>query len=334
MVDMPSASRTIRLAHIVVALSLPWRALASASGSDRSPIQLNVEGCSPSMRNEIRRILQIEVRPVVVLAGSAPQADARHVSVVCQEVAVQITLTNAQQQVVTEREVQLDPKRERAHARLLALAIAELVGARAGPGAAAETAEVVQPEPPAQPSPPPAPSQPRRSLTTGAGLSHRAFLGHGPRLWGAGIEVESAPVETWWGIRAAGDYCRGIETTAPGRVTVEAWSVAAGLWLGADFEGLDAAAWLGGRLGLARLTGSAYDSSVTISRDLSGRWGGPALGLELVVHATDRLTIPVNAEAGLTLARVIGEVPGHSDVGLKAPWVSITLGFGWVWGPE
>ena len=103
---------------------------ASAARADDVPpgprVSVDLSGCDPSLAGEVKRIAGVELRAVVVDA-SDPRVPVTRAVVACHEAVADLWVSDPVTSKLVGRTVSLDPTAAPAQARLIALAVAELV---------------------------------------------------------------------------------------------------------------------------------------------------------------------------------------------------------------
>jgi hypothetical protein len=117
------------MAIAVCAFLISLRGSGAYAQPSRSPhVVLNLNGCDPALANEVRRIASVELRAVVVEPTEAEGA-VTHAVVACRGGEAELQVSDAATSKQLQRIVSLSDATSPARARLLALAIAELVAA-------------------------------------------------------------------------------------------------------------------------------------------------------------------------------------------------------------
>jgi len=286
------------------------------------------------MAEEIGRIATIELHAERVSADeSAP--DVTRIDVTCEsEGAIALHVTDPLTSKDVSRRVSVEGIDERARARTIALAVAELVSAS---WVELETT----PEPKVQPIPQrvavrerPKPAKTRALVTSPATSPPVVFQA----VAGARVFFESrelllgggAAVVPWISrsvlLRFDGFVEHATATRRPGDVNVDTASTLAAIGLGTTFGDVRIAGTLGMRIGYARLVGLAKTQNLQ-GQVIDGAWAGPEarLGIELVSRAHVHLVI--DWAVGWAIAGVVGPVPGDRDVRAEGPYGAVAFGF-------
>ena len=322
-----SATSLAALAFTVSATREP----SALADTRHLPVVVDLQSCEPLLMAEVRRIVGVELRATVVDAVDAGNAVTRVVAT-CRGGEVDLLLADAATAKRLERSVALAEAAPTARARLVALAVAELVVA-----SWQEVENRPQPQEPALPSPQP-PAQPMTRVAEGASVKQasamaeaigvvRAFPWSGLWLLGAGARGHftlSQPFTLALEITAEW----GKASRATGQVAARAIGGAIGLGLAVERSWAFIMPWAGARAGVARLTGEPSPGSATSGETQSGSCLGPEVGVGATffphapVHATVALSV------GAMLLGVRGEVAGDSSVDVLGPWAALVVGVG------
>jgi hypothetical protein len=296
------------------------------------PVVVEVEQCEQSLAVEIRRIVGVELRATVVDAVPAGESVTR-VLAACRDSEVDLSLEDAVTAKRLVRTVALAEAAEAARARLIALAVAELV--------VASWQEIQGDAEQTGPALPPSRPQAAAASGTGGGAGQgevramveaigvvRALPGEGLWLLGAGARgfvTISRPLTLTLDVTVEW----GAASRATGQVAARAMGGALGLGWGMERRWAFIMPWLGARAGAVRLTGEPNpDATTTSGQTQSGPFLGPEIGVaatffpHAMVHATLALS------AGVILLGVRGEVFGDSNVNARGPWVALVVGVG------
>lgn len=289
-----------------------------ADGIERPRVSIDIVGCDPALAREAQRIAAIELRATLV--DAAPDATVTKVTAACRGTLAALAVVDPTTGKSLERTVALTEAAATGRARLLALAVAELV--------AASWSELqTNPQPRAPAATPLAPYAVRESARVAVADRSLEFavafdmhrLASGDYLYGGGVRAA-----VWLSplllarFDAVADYGElGRDT---GRVAVIMPSVSAALgvsrWLGAH---LRPALSLGLRGGYVRMNGIADGQTATAARQ-QGAWLGPELALQVSAWPRARVHPIVGVAAGAHLLGVRGTVEGGRDVQAVGLW--------------
>jgi len=285
-------------------------------------VSIDIVGCDPLLARESRRIAAIELRATLV--DTAPDAAVTRVTATCRAPVAALAVVDPTTGKSLERTVSLTEAPENGRARLLALAVAELV--------AASWSELqTNPKPRAPAATLLAPTSAReaaraavadRSIELAAAfdvhlLASRDWLfGGGAR---AGVWISPLLFARF---DALADYAE--LTRAGGTVAVLMPSVSAALgtsgWLGPS---LRPAISLGLRAGYVRMNGISDGRAATSSLQ-QGLWLGPEVALQITALARTRVHPVLGLSAGAHLVGVRGTVDGGRDVEAVGLWGGIS----------
>ncbi len=295
-------------------------------------MNITVERCGAGVAEDVGRIAAIELRAVRVPSDETA-ADVTRIEVVCEADEVALHVTDPLTSKEVSRRVSVAGIDERARARTIALAVAELVSAS---WVELETAPEpkVQPipkrvsprHPPARskkkPSPPPAPIPP---VVFEAVASARVFFESRELLLGGGAAVEPWLTRSVL-LRFDGFVEHASGTRLLGDVNVDTASTAAAVGLATSSGGVRLTGTLGVRAGYARLVGLSRTQNV-LGQVIDGAWLGPELGLGLELFPRAHVHAVFTYTVGWAIAGVVGPVPGDRDVLARGPYGALTVGF-------
>ena len=282
------------------------------------------------MADEVGRIAAIELHAERV-TESAP--DVTRIDVTCESSdAIALRVTDPLTSKDVARRVSVAGIDERARARTIALAVAELVSAS---WVELETT----PEPKVQPIPQRVVVRTRPKRTTPATqvkpssppvvfqavASARVFFESRELLLGGG-----AAVEPWLSrsilLRFDGFVEHASATRTPGDVNVDTASAAAAIGLGSSYGGVRFTGTAGLRVGYARLVGLARTQNLQ-GEVIDGAWLGPELRLGVELGARAHVHAVITWAVGWALAGVVGPIPGDRDVLAQGPYGALAIGF-------
>jgi hypothetical protein len=224
------------------------------------------------------------------------------------------------------RERQMSPSEVRGEvgARTLALAIGELVRPEA---LLVEPVDASEPEDAPFDSTPQGPKEERVRLSVGGSLMSHRF--DRPLLLGAVLGATLKPTP-WLRLRLDGLVLGATERTELGEVETTLGAASAQLGTGVTTEGWDLEAFLGYRLGEARITGHPREAEAPLppanAGSIRGTFAGPVATLALARDLTGPLRLVLGFEAGWVVAPVRGRVDGGGDVLLDEAWTRLELG--------
>jgi len=307
-------------------LALTWSMIGAGGGAaavERPQVSIAIEACEPALAREARRIAAVELRATLV--ESAPDATVTQVRAECRGTAAALVVVDPTTGKSLERTVALTEAAANGRARLLALAVAELVAA-----SWSELQSNPQPRvPPATPlAPYAARESARRAMADRSVELAAAFDAHwlasGDCLFGGGMRaVAWISPALFARFDALADYGE-VERTR-GRVAVIMPSVSAAVgasrWIGSSFRpGLS----LGLRGGYVRMNGIS-DGSVATASHQQGAWLGPEVALQVSAWPRSWLHPILGVAAGAHLLGVRGTVTDDRDVEARGLWGAVTV---------
>ena len=271
---------------------------------------LETDACPPAVETEVRRILSVETGPLLLDVGQAVPPDGDHVRITCREQGATIEARGAASGDPVSRVLRLDAFPGDAEPRALALAAIEVLAALNRQRAAA-TQEHPSGPAPARAAPvtrADAPSTIARaappvyqpSFGISLSLVRRVFLvSHGLSLWGGAIDVHHN-VGSRWALGLDLEVGSIDDTPADplGHAHGVVTSAAAFFGVRRDGSRLSGTLAIGGRLGVASLSGSP--SSIATGTTVLRPWSGPALAAYGALGQR-RFQLRVNVEIGVAL---------------------------------
>lgn len=308
----------LALAAALVHAASPRRAW----GTERPRVSIGIAGCDAPLARETQRIAAIELRATLV--DGAPDATVTQVTASCRGTAAELMVIDPTTGKSLGRTVALTEAASNGRARLLALAIAELVSA--------SWSELESnPKPRAQAATPLAPDSAReaaraavvdRSLEFAAAfdahiLSSRDVLfGGGGRL---ALWVSPLLFVRFEGLTSYGQLDR-----TGGSVSVLMPSLAATVgtarWVGTS---LRPALGAGVRAGYLWMNGVADGATATGARQ-HGLWMGPEIVLQISLWPRSPVHPIIGVAAGWHLVGVRGTVNDGQDVRAVGAWGGIS----------
>ena len=312
------------MAALVVAAGMGAATAQGATGIERPRVSIDIVGCDGGLAREAQRIAAIELRATLVDAA-ADATSVTKVTAACQGTLAALAVVDPTTGKSLERTVALTEAAPTGRARLLALAVAELV--------AASWSELqTNPQPRAPAATPLAPYAARESAR--AAVADRTFelaaafdvhrLSGGDFLFGGGVRaaIWISPL-LLARIDALADYGeaeRGVGSVA---VIMPSVSAALGLspWSGGSL--LRPALSLGLRGGYVRMNGIANGQTAIGTRQ-QGAWLGPELALQVSAWHRARVHPILGLAAGVHLLGVRGTVEGGRDVEAVGFWGGVS----------
>jgi len=296
-----------------------------AAGEPRR-VAIRVVGCEPELAHEAQRILAIELRATLVDAAS--ESGVTRATVACGGGVANISVVDPTLGKAVERSVAFTDTPPKARARLLALAVAELVVAS---GSELEST----PLPPAPPPTPPAtPASERPAARAGgvaagpvelAALFDLRLLASRDWLLGGGARA-AARLSPLFFVQADAllDYAQLGRVSGSVAVTMPSLSLA----IGASKDigpALCPAISAGVRAGYVWMNGTPAGTAATGSHQ-QGPWLGPELLLQVSAWASERVHPVLGVSAGAYLVGVRGTIDGDRAVEAVRFWGGISAG--------
>jgi hypothetical protein len=310
-------------------------------------VSLDVDRCSFLSRDHVFQLVALELDARVVTPDRAGEQTTR-VEVACAGTAVQLNVSDRLTGKLLTRTMTLGERDAQVGARLVAIAVAELVltswmeltlslrGASTAPpadapSAAPELRRAAQ-------------ERAQRHLPRTAGTGYVLAVGQalGPFdgvgvAWGGGLRFGWTPggarvdndVSIWRpGLDLELTAARNEASRGLGTVDVSMWSAA----LRVSLRYARGRSWFdvgaGGRAGVARLEGMPVDVTTTRGATLAGTWAGP-IAYVGVGRRFWRLVTAAGVEGGTVLREVSGLVDDGPSISVAGRWLSGTLAIGW-----
>jgi hypothetical protein len=286
-------------------------------------VSIVVVGCSDALAREAQRIAAIELRAALV--DGTPDAATTEVTATCSAESAKLRVVDPTTGKSVERSVALSQAAATARARLLALAIAELV--------AASWSELESnPEPKAPPAAPLAPVAAREAARGAiaprrielAAVADAHLLASRDLLLGGGARAEIWISPAFFlRFDALANYAELSRASGAIALTMPSLSSALGACLCA--RALRPSVSLGARAGYAWMNGVPGDSATSGTRQ-GGAWVGPELVVELSAWPRARVHPVLSLAVGAHILGVRGTVDGGRDVKATALWSGLSLG--------
>jgi len=299
---------------------------ARASGQmreDKPRVSIVVVGCDAALAREAQRIAAIELRAALV--DATPDAATTRITATCADSSANLRVVDPTTGKSLERAVALSQAAPSARARLLALAIAELV--------AASWSELENnPEPKAPAAAPLAPVAAREAARGAiaarrlelAALADAHLLASRDVLFGGGARSEIWLSRTFFlRFDALAHYAQLSRPTGTIAVTMPSLSSALAACLCA--ASLRPSVSLGARVGYVWMSGVAANGATTGTRQ-QGAWFGPELAVELSAWPRARIHPLLSLAVGAHVVGVRGAVDSGRDVRATALWSGLSLG--------
>ena len=317
---LPTSPAFFLLATLTCSVSRPARA-----DSPLGPrVGLELRGCDAAFADEVRRIAGIELHASVVAAQGA-RAIVTEAIVTCREGLADLLVSDAATAKVSLRTVSLVETSPRARARLIALAVAELVST-----SWEEVETNPEPKVPAAVVASPEVRRAVRNVRAQSGVALDA-LG-GARIFAdrslllGGLVRSTFHVGSWPTLRLEAGTAAGSQARALGGIAVQAAHGALAVGGTLDIESVEAVPWIGLAAGYARITGEPGDNAT--GRVQSGIFAGPEAGVDFRLWPRALVHLSFGIAGGAVLRGVRGDVEGDRGVGVSGAWGTLTLGVG------
>lgn len=300
----------------------------SSTRAEADAPRFELDACVDADRAEVARIVDVEL-------GKGRSVHLPHVRAACAEGRIVLQIEDVDSGAKQSRTLDLGATPESGKARLLALAIAELVSSNATDrreGAGLEhppwpkTAYVVGVSEDASSAPAPIEREPLSWRLVGV-VAHRSVLADaGVASWGVGARLAFVGASGLGGtFDLVGD--RAVEDATLGSVTMQTLSTSAAASMTIGSKTLQASGAAGARVGLVDVTGSPKVAGAKGGSVLT-TWGGPCASVGGTLRIGERMLVELGAEVGWSLAPVSGKVDIGPDVSLRGAWVGAQLGGG------
>lgn len=304
-------------------------------------VDLELEGCSGLSRPAVRRILAAELGTEL---ADAPGPGVTTAVVVCHDSDAELRVRDPLSRKVVTRHVDVGAAQPNSRARLVAIAISELVLAS---WSELETNPDPQVEPAGPPPPPDAREAARdwvahrathdllpaathkkprrRTFRILAVLSQRAFFAHPGALWGGGARVGNEPLShVSWSLDAVID--KGQLESSIGKYEVETATLGASVYLYERWSWFVARVGGGLRVGGARSVG--LPGAQTSGTSGIAPWGWPLASLSLSARPVEPLVLELAGETSYVLLPLANDKSGVANPSLRGMWYGVELGVG------
>jgi hypothetical protein len=281
-------------------------------------VSLEISHCD--MAAEIRRLVSLELGNPV--ADETP-ADSTRAAVICDASRATLRVVDPSTAKELARIVDLEAEVPKGRARLVALALVELISASQTELATepATHVSVATPVGATRASIVPSASTPFRVVMLAGG---REF-GRTDALVGGGARVVREG--DWLGWLADVEVHHGTTAVSLGRTSTDLVDAAGAVSVHRGWQGVGLSLAVGLRGGTARLAGSSNLMGVT-----AGKFWGPWLGAVGVgsvdVHLWSRWALDLAVEAGQVISPLGGLVDARREVAIDGAWMGIHLGVG------
>jgi hypothetical protein len=283
-------------------------------------VQIDVEeACALVDRAQLARLLDVEQRRAV----DTELRDAR-VRVACNgELATLGVASRVAPSPSRERSFAVADVRGEIGARVLALAAIELLKPEPAEPPAAPPKSVASVAP-SLPVPPPAVPPPRHVRLLAVGTTQT--FGLEPPLFGGGIAVDYLRLSRL-AFRLGFDVAVSDRAYDLGRAHVQLTTFNAQAGYLAQHRDWSARAFVGYRLGAARISGTPSPGVLAQGGTVAGAWGGPLIS-GAVGLGSRSLIAELGMEAGLVSIPLEGRVEGDDPIALDRYWLSLNVSVG------
>jgi hypothetical protein len=306
-----------------VALTAVATSARGEAREEKPRLSIAVLGCDEVLAREAQRIAAIELRAALVEAS--PDEATTQVTATCNAESAHLRVLDPTTSKSVERSVALSQAAPTARARLLALAIAELV--------AASWSELESnPEPKAPPAAPLAPVEAREAARGViapvpielAAVADARLLASRDLLFGGGARADfwlSPPLF----VRFDGLAHYAELSRATGTIALTMPSVSAAFGVSFVKTSVRADIGLGARAGYVWMSGVSSGETTSGSRQ-NGMWAGPELSLDCAPWPRARIHPLLSLSVGAHLIGVRGTVNQGRDVMATSVWSSLSVG--------
>ena len=312
------------------------RAQANHAGASGRFV-LEVKSCPAVPAEAVRHILGIEIGDLLLDGAEAVSADSDRLTIRCAGNLAWVEAVGGDGANPVDRTFRLDDFPGDAAPRALALAGLELLAARS-PAVRARMEAKPAPVPPPQSittavpimaaaplATVPALAPPARDLSIGLAGVWRTFLvGQGVSAWGGQVQLDRQVRRSWqW--HADGEVAGTRRGVKLGETSAMLFSCGGSFGARVGSEDLGGMLGLGGRMGLARMAGSATDQATTSGAATLRLWGGPLASASAFL-GIGPFALTLIAEAGRSLGTARGLAGGDPVLVIQGTWLAISLG--------
>jgi hypothetical protein len=306
----------VRLRPLSLALVLGFVAVRAQA----AVVALEVgQECTSVDRPQLARLLRVEQRQV----GS--ELARAKVTVSCAGEVVTLSVARRDEPEARERTFAAADVTGEIGARVLSLAAIELLKQERVEVAEAPRAAAAALPPPSPPSPPPPPREPKPSVRLMLAGGAQSFAWQKPLL-GGGLAVDYLRL-SGLGLRLAFDVAVANHDYDSGSARVQLTTLSAqGGYLTLRDTWM-ARAFVGYRLGAARISGEMAPGVLAPVGTVAGACGGPLLSGGLGLRSGGWIA-ELGAEVGLVSFPLEGTVEAHEPIRLDRYWLGLSLNVG------
>lgn len=304
------------LAATVIAMTFPSGARAQPAAP---PVDISFDGCDAADAAQIGRLVGVELRDRLLAAPFDLV-----IAVSCSPGVGDVRVFDARRGITVTRTVRLEGAQPATRARVLALAISEIVSWSSG--------DLVASAPVRPPPVPPvlvASEAPRRWAADLIG-ELRAPLSDGLALFGgalgSSLDLAPAAAATRAGIAADAGALAGDDSLTDVAVRALVLRVATTAWIGGAFRppGWRWRADAGVEAGWARLVGVAPSPGI-VAESVARPWAGPVASVAIGRRFGEHAELALAARGGWTAVSIIGTTPAGATAALRGPWAGAAL---------
>lgn len=297
---------------------------APAHAGDPPRVSVDVD-CAAVDREVLMQVVQVELGSTMVTDDAA---DVTRVTATCDGDHVGLRVDDPITGKALERSVELGDLEESVAARLLGLAIVELVAAswielelRPSPPPEREQAAVAVVRR-RMPAPRPAPAD-RSALRIDASVGERR---HEHQLTMRSAELRGSYRLGWLSLGLDGAAGAGDRPVTSGTIEVLLWTVGAHASAQLDLDRLQVQTGVGASAGSARLRGRSQIGADEMS--FTAPVATVRGSLRASARATERWSLHLAVEAGLVVSGVDAVVPEHTERVYRGTFVGLATGIG------
>ncbi len=333
---------------VSLALRFAWGMMTMAAPASAEPdhfaadgrFALEINECPKALGESVRRFIGIEVGDLLYGEQEGMPASTDRLTIRCAGNFAWVEAAGATETMPLEKLIRLDDFPGDAAPRALALASLELMAARSStvreridgnrtlpPPAATPPTTTTPVTTPRKAAPGPSPKLTAYLRETRVGLagSWRTFLvEHGPSMWGGQVQAGTR-VRPMWQLAADAEVASGQNKVTLGETSALLLSCGATFGVRTVGRNLGTGFGLGGRIGVARLSGSSADPVHVSAATVWRAWGGPMAAASFF-GGFGRLAVNLVAEAGQSLLEPEGQAGSATAISLRGPWAAIFLG--------
>jgi hypothetical protein len=313
-------------------------ASARAHAAEHPRVQLEIDACVDASRDEIRRVVAVELGALLADAAE-PAADRTRARASCEGAVVVLRVDDPITGKSLSRTIDVGGAIPRARARLVALAIVELISA-------SWTELEVNPRPEVPPSGPrpslearlAALESVRAHADRSAGLSRIrvSLVGGGMKFFaktgllaGAGLQVARDTAGPFgWAVDAQAHH--GSEATSLGRVDTDVLAVGAVAVVHRTWSRASVHLGAGVRGGAAQLSGVPDPMMAVRGSRFWAPWLGPLARGSVEIGVGNRITLGAAIEGGYVVSPVGGLVSDRREVAVDGAWLLVHVGVGMI----